>query len=54
MTFRAEFLLAFCSFPIIPMGPGRSSSLRNGGDSSAISSSWRTGGASDSLNGVVL
>ena len=36
------------------MGPGRSSSLRIGGDSSAVSVSGRTGGASDDLNGVVL
>ena len=45
---------SFCSVPIILMGPGRSSSLRIGGDSSAISGSRRTGGASDDLNGVVL
>ena len=36
------------------MGMGRSSSLRIGGDSFAISGSGRTGGASDTLNGVVL
>ena len=36
------------------MGPGRSSSLRIGGDSSAVSGSGRTGGASENLNGVVL
>ena len=36
------------------MGPGRSSSLRIGGDSSAVFGSRRTGGTSDSLNGVVL
>ena len=34
------------------MGPGRSSSLRIGGDSSAIASSGRTGGASDRSAGV--
>ena len=36
------------------MGPGRSSSLRIGGDPSAVSGLGRTGGASDSLTGVVL
>ena len=36
------------------MSPGCSSSLCIGGDSSAISCSGRTGGASDDLNGVVL
>ena len=36
------------------MGPGRSSSLRIGGDSSAVSGSRRTGGASDNFNRVVL
>ena len=36
------------------MGLGRSSSLCIGGDSSNVSSSRWTGGASDSLNGVVL
>ena len=36
------------------MGPGRSSSLRIGGDSSAVFGSRRTDGASDYLNGVVL
>ena len=36
------------------MGPSRSASLRIGGNSSAVSSSGRIGGASDSLNGVVL
>ena len=35
------------------MGLGRSSSLRIGGDSSAISGSGRTGGAFDGLTGVV-
>ena len=38
----------------IPMGPGRSSSLRIGGDSSAVSSSGRTGGESNRLVVVVL
>ena len=36
------------------MGPSRSSSLRIEGDSSAVSGSGRTGGASDDLNWVVL
>ena len=36
------------------MGPGRSSSLRIGGDSCAVSRSGRTGGASDSLAGVIV
>ena len=36
------------------MGSGRSSSLRIGGDSSAVPSSGRTGDASDNLNGVAL
>ena len=36
------------------MGPGRSSSLRIGGDSSAVIGSGRTGGASDSSTGVDL
>ena len=36
------------------MGPSRSSSLRIGGNSSTVSGSGWTGGASDSLNGVVL
>ena len=36
------------------MGPGRSSSLLIGGDSSAIASSGRTGGAFDRLAGVEL
>ena len=36
------------------MGPGRSSSLRIGGDPSAVSGSGRTRGASDSLTMVVL
>ena len=36
------------------MGPGRSSSLRIGGDSSTVSGSGRTDGAFDNLNGVVL
>ena len=36
------------------MGPGRSSSLRIGGDPSAVSGSGRTGGASDRSTGVVL
>ena len=36
------------------MGPGRSSSLPIGGDSSAVFGSGRTGGASDRSTGVVL
>ena len=35
------------------MGLGRSSSLRIGGDPSAVSSSGRTGGSSDRLTRVV-
>ena len=38
----------------IPMGLGRSSSLRIGGDSSAVSGSGRTGGESNRLDVVVL
>ena len=38
----------------IPMGPGRSSSLRIGGDSSMESGSGRTGGESNILAVVVL
>ena len=38
----------------IPMGPGRSSSLRIGGDSSAVSGSGQTGGESSHLAMVVL
>ena len=36
------------------MGPGRSSSLRIGGDPSTVSGSGRTGGASNRSIGVVL
>ena len=36
------------------MGPGRSSSLRIGGDSSVAAGSGRTGGASDRSAGVDL
>ena len=36
------------------MGPGHSSSLRIGGDSSAVSRSGRTGVTFDSLTGVVV
>ena len=36
------------------MGPGRSSSLRIGGDSSVTAGSERTGGASDRSAGVDL
>ena len=38
----------------IPMGPSRSSSLRIGGDSSAVSGSGRTGGESNRLAVVIL
>ena len=38
----------------IPMGPGRSSSLRIGGDSSAVSGSGWTSGESNHLAVVVL
>ena len=41
------------SLPVITMGPGRSS-LRIAGDSSAVSGSGRTGGASDRSTGVDL
>ena len=37
-----------------PMGPGRSSSLRTGGDSSTVPDSGRTGGESDRLDVVAL
>ena len=46
--FHSHYLLS-CT-----MGPGRSSSLRNGGDSSAVAGSGRTGGASDRSIGVDL
>ena len=36
------------------MGPGRSSSLRSGGDSSAVASFGQTGGASDRSTEVEL
>ena len=36
------------------MGPGHSSSLRIGGDSSIVSDSGRTSGASDCLAGVAF
>ena len=38
----------------IPMGPGRSSSLHIGGDSSTVSGSGQTGGESNRLAMVVL
>ena len=44
----------FCPASCILMGPGRSSALRIGGDSSAESSSGRTGGESNRLAMVVL
>ena len=46
--------LGFGPTTSIPMGPGRSSSLRIGGDSSAVSGSGRTGGESNHLAMVVL
>ena len=54
-----RFLFCPCTtiffFPAcIPMGPGRSSALRIGGDSSAESSLGRTGGESNRLAMVVL
>ena len=39
---------------VFTMGPGRSSSLRIDGDSSAIAGSGRTGGVSDRSAGVEL
>ena len=36
------------------MGPGRSSSLLIGGDSSTVSDSGRTSGSSNSLTGIVV
>ena len=45
---------SFCYVPIILMGPGHSSSLRIGGDSSAVSGLGRTGNASDRSAGVDL
>ena len=47
-------LLGFGPTSGIPMGLGRSSSLRIGGDSSAVSGSGRTGGESNRLAVVVL
>ena len=44
----------FCPASCIPMGPGRSSALRIGGDSSAESGSGRTGGEFNCLAMVVL
>ena len=44
----------FSSASCIPMGPGRSSALRIGGDSSAESGSRRTGGESNRLVMVFL
>ena len=46
--------LGFGPISGIPMGPGRSSSLRIGGDSSVVSSLGRTGGESDRLAVVAL
>ena len=44
----------FCPASCIPMGPGHSSALRIGGDSSAESGSGRTGDESNRLAMVVL
>ena len=46
--------LGFSPISDIPMGLGRSSSLRIGGDSSVVSGSGRTGGESDRLAVVAL
>ena len=46
--------LGFGLTSVIPMGPSNSSSLRIGGDSSAVSGSGRTGGESNRLAVVVL
>ena len=49
--------LAWLGFSLtsgIPMGPGRSSSLHIGGDSSTVSNSGRTNGESKRLAVVVL
>ena len=46
--------LGFGPTSSIPMGPGGSSSLRIGGDSSAVSGSGQTGGESNLLVVVVL
>ena len=46
--------LGFCPTSCIPMGPGCSSSLHIGGDSSAESGSGRTGGESNRSATVVL
>ena len=47
-------MLGFGPTSGIPMGPGRSSSLHIGGDSSVVSGSGRTGGESDRLAVVAL
>ena len=53
-SFLFFFFFFFCPASCIPMGPGRSSTLRIGGDSSAESGSGRTGGESNRLAMVVL
>ena len=47
-------MLGFDPISGIPMGPGRSSSLHIGGDSSMVFGSGRTGGESDRLAVVAL
>ena len=47
-------MLGFGPISVIPMGPGRSSSLRIRGDSSVVSGSELTGGESDRLAVVAL
>ena len=48
------FFFFFCPTSCIPMGPGRSSTLRIGGDSSTEFGSRRTGGKSNRLPMVLL
>ena len=48
------FFSFFCPASCIPMGPGRSSALRIGGESSMESGSGQTGGESNHLAMVVL
>ena len=48
------FFFFFCLASCIPMGPGRSSALRIGGDSSTESGSGQTGGESNRLTMLVL
>ena len=53
-SFASLFFFFFCLASCTHMGPGRSSTLRIGGDSSAESGSGRTGGESNRLAMVVL